>query len=1002
MPITLVAPFTYVGGFVAGTNTTTIVRANADLYDVYVGDNVVNNTRASASRTVTAKVIGATNSTLTISSAITGQTTTDSITFTPTTRIQLKGNFDSGTATSGGATTLTDTAKTYTVNANAGRALVITGGTGAGQARKISSNTATVNTVSTAWVTNPDATSTYAIANTIADIQAANDAGSWALMTTQGSQIRIQSRIILGDDTAGNRAYLSGYNQQIEFSGATAACPPAFNGDFWASTWLSVRDYSGVIFGEVLDYTDKTSRDGCSFSDLSTRNITVNIGQFGQMGAVPANQALFQLASCKNSAAGQRSLNLSPNPTSGSYIWNAEFTNGAECSPYAVDIYNITLQSGVFAFARVTAGFDRVIAANIAGPAAYTHPTGEAASIFKNLKVRNCSYLFGILTSSSIDIDYVNIDTDTWAIKYDPTYTPTAKLWIKYEVDITVKNTAGAVLSGIPVYVADLSGAVVVNPATITTDANGKIAQQTLKHGYFARAYNQTEQLQTPHTLRLRRYNYNFYEVSFTVAKKSDSTYLLAANSSITQTTEATVAAYTGIAITAGATKTVVLSAAHTGAELYDYTQYWAAVPANQASAEILSTTDGVNLTLATGWKLTVQNYLTFGARRIGGGSLLFTTVGTYGPKVSTTTFSFNAASGTYDLRTADISGTVTLVNTGGGAITVQLPVGVTVVNTGPNITVDQTASVNITISGYVTGSRIQLYDTNAATEIYNGIPGASPFAQAVAYTADKPIRIRCAYVNGVTSKEFIEVTQTLTATGLTYGLTQVAEEVYDLNAIDGSTVTGITIVDATQLINVTSATITWAEIYAYNEYWLFTAAGIIDAGDFIVATDAANYILTGFKIKNTSSPSVPLVITGGYGKDSVTGLSKDIIDTTGGNIYMAPDHAMVVTVGSGPLTAGQAADLATAAGYGSTLTTLVGYTDSIESRLPAALVSGKMDAVATVSGVPTAVEIRTEMDTNSTRLAAIDLATDTLVASVAALPSAAENATAVVDRVYP
>jgi hypothetical protein len=71
--------------------------------------------------------------------------------------------YDQGTATSGGATTLTDTGKAFGTNAHATRSLNILTGTGAGQSRRIVSNTATVLTVDTAWGTNPDATSTYAI-----------------------------------------------------------------------------------------------------------------------------------------------------------------------------------------------------------------------------------------------------------------------------------------------------------------------------------------------------------------------------------------------------------------------------------------------------------------------------------------------------------------------------------------------------------------------------------------------------------------------------------------------------------------------------------------------------------------------------------------------------------------------------------------------------------------------------------------------------------------------
>jgi hypothetical protein len=68
----------------------------------------------------------------------------------------------SGTATGGGATTLTDAGKTMTPNAWADYILVITAGIGVGQTRCIISNTDTEFTVN-AWETEPDSTSTYAV-----------------------------------------------------------------------------------------------------------------------------------------------------------------------------------------------------------------------------------------------------------------------------------------------------------------------------------------------------------------------------------------------------------------------------------------------------------------------------------------------------------------------------------------------------------------------------------------------------------------------------------------------------------------------------------------------------------------------------------------------------------------------------------------------------------------------------------------------------------------------
>jgi RHS repeat-associated protein len=71
-----------------------------------------------------------------------------------------------GSGTSDGnssGNTLSDGSKTWTANQWVNQTAYITTGRGAGQSRTISSNTATVLTVSPNWTTVPDATSTYAI-----------------------------------------------------------------------------------------------------------------------------------------------------------------------------------------------------------------------------------------------------------------------------------------------------------------------------------------------------------------------------------------------------------------------------------------------------------------------------------------------------------------------------------------------------------------------------------------------------------------------------------------------------------------------------------------------------------------------------------------------------------------------------------------------------------------------------------------------------------------------
>ena len=70
--------------------------------------------------------------------------------------------FATGAATSGTSTTIVQTGKTWTSSQWINSQVRITGGTGAGQIRTITANTADTLTVAT-WTTTPDATSTYAI-----------------------------------------------------------------------------------------------------------------------------------------------------------------------------------------------------------------------------------------------------------------------------------------------------------------------------------------------------------------------------------------------------------------------------------------------------------------------------------------------------------------------------------------------------------------------------------------------------------------------------------------------------------------------------------------------------------------------------------------------------------------------------------------------------------------------------------------------------------------------
>lgn len=276
-------------------------------------------------------------------------------------------------------------------------------------------------------------------------------------------------------------------------------------------------------------------------------------------------------------------------------------------------------------------------------------------------------------------------------------------------------------------------------------------------------------------------------------------------------------------------------------------------------------------------------------------------------------------ATGTYDFSgntftgyasSDGTTGNEAFYNNSGGAITLNIPAGgqtPSVRNSSGSTTTIVIPSDNqsVTISGATAGSRIQIYDLTSSTELYNGTP-TFPYTwtDTNPWVADRQIRLRVSYVSGATAKQFIEAiigTSTFATPALAYLVSQTNDTVYNTNAIDGSTITTVTIDDNNLLIEVDTGTISVKSIYAYEMYWLNTATGIADEGKAVVATDVANYAIYGFKIKNiTSGPSVPLTITGGWVTDGDTGTAIDIVDTTGGTIFLAPDHVVSYATGSG------------------------------------------------------------------------------------------------------
>jgi hypothetical protein len=354
-----------------------------------------------------------------------------------------------------------------------------------------------------------------------------------------------------------------------------------------------------------------------------------------------------------------------------------------------------------------------------------------------------------------------------------------------------------------------------------------------------------------------------------------------------------------------------------------------------------------------------------------------------------------SGGAGTYSLTGISAIGVYTIKihnDSATNAVVVELAEGIAYSTTtaGGTITV-QTPQVyqSVVLSNGVAGSRVQLYDVTSSAEIYNDIPASWPhtWTDSVAYAADREIRLRVMWCVDDAAKRFIDQTiGTCTEADpqVSYLINQSDDEVYNANAIDGSGLTGYTITGTTLAIEVNDGSATWPEMYAYEVYWLSTEDGIRDQDLYIEAIDTANYVFFGgFKIKNTSSPTQPLLITGGNGEPS-SGPATDLLDTTGGTIFC--NSAIVVPYSSGAEVTEQIVkDGLSAQGY---TPTKAGYLDAaVSTRLAT---SAYTAPTAPDNAGIAAIKAKTDL------IPASPAAAGEYTAAIAAIPTATDNADAV------
>ena len=495
------------------------------------------------------------------------------------------------------------------------------------------------------------------------------------------------------------------------------------------------------------------------------------------------------------------------------------------------------------------------------------------------------------------------ITTSQIFLGYGTTHTDAIK--IIYTLGMGISNTEGSAIEGATVVIRDVEDTPILNT---TTNASGEITETELiqtagtsltANGPF------TWKDYTPHNIKVGGYNYVSFDYSKSASAKGTDSVVLLDDNFITEANQATALAYTGIGVN-HANQTVTVSSNHSVNELYDYLKALNfSSESERLYDQVMTTVDGNNFTLnynlvIDGVALTGSGNINLGSNiltlpnggtttlSLTGGTLQLPTAGTFSPVLGNgSTVDFTGA-GTFNLGSADITGTINLDTSTNSTVTVQLASGVSYNNLDEvNITVEEAPlTVTLTVSGIIAGSRIQIYDTDSSTELYNEIVAGTTWTDNVTYTSDTNVRIRLMYVDGAsTAYRWWTATSTITSFGFSVNASQEANSTYTTNNIDGSTVTECSVSGTTIRIYVDSPsnTITAQRIYNWYQYFLFTEAGIRDQdGAYITATDSTHYTFADtMKIINQDTVN-PLTITGANIVPT-TGAATNVFDLTNG-----------------------------------------------------------------------------------------------------------------------
>lgn len=334
---------------------------------------------------------------------------------------------------------------------------------------------------------------------TFEDLYQADVLGGWGKVSKQATvQYSFSCKIVIGDGNTST--YFADVGKQVVFFASSSTTT--------GESLIFVRAGATFTLGNQVNTGLKSSNQGCTIQSM------INDGAFRYMirnSGLPT----INLYSCAF-ISGSTSSHVIYS-SGGGKVWNCVFNEATQValdpqSGAGCDLFNCIANAGANNL-QITSGstnsIDRYSAIGVTRYLRFSQ-TGVA----KNVYGRGATVVaFRITDTPGLIGTVVNCDVDSWTFAWDVAGT----VFRKYEFDLTVTDKDNSPVQGATVKLADKNGEVF----SLTTDADGKIATQTVSRGYYQQSTGNTLQEYGPHTLTVSKQGWQTFIKKFVLPEKT-------------------------------------------------------------------------------------------------------------------------------------------------------------------------------------------------------------------------------------------------------------------------------------------------------------------------------------------------------------------------------------------------------------------------------------------------------------------------------------------------